>query len=165
LAVHGRLLRHFETECGNCPILGGTQRKDLSRDGFRARETINVGRINEEEKLAHLFAAGDLFAAPFAEDNLPNVVLEALACGTPVAAFAAGGIPEAVEHEKNGFLAPVGDASDLGRGLAWILSNDERHARLRIGARAIAQSRFDILACADRYKRLIGELAAHPRLS
>ena len=122
--------------------------------------TINVGRINEEDKLARLFAAGDVFVAPFAEDNLPNVVLEALACGTPVAAFAAGGIPDAVEHKQNGFLAPVGNAADLGRGLAWILSDDERHARLRIGARAIAQSRFDIFACARGYKSLIAELVS-----
>ena len=67
--------------------------------------TINVGSHNEEEKLGSLLAAGDVFAAPFAEDNLPNVVLEALACGTPVAAFAAGGIPDAVEHKQNGFLS------------------------------------------------------------
>ena len=46
--------------------------------------TISVGRIDEETALARLFAAADVFVAPFAEDNLPNVILEALACGTPV---------------------------------------------------------------------------------
>ena len=121
--------------------------------------TINVGRINDEHELADLFAAADVFVAPFAEDNLPNVILEALACGTPVAAFAAGGIPDAVEHEQNGFLAPIGDAAALGRGIFWVLADLERHRRLRQAARATAEARFDLAACAQRYTDLFGELA------
>jgi glycosyltransferase involved in cell wall biosynthesis len=110
--------------------------------------------------LARLFAAADVFVAPFAEDNLPNVILEALACGTPVVAFAAGGIPDAVEHKENGFLATVGSAAELGRGIGWVLADAARHEQLRRAARASAQTRFDLAACARRYKALFGEIAA-----
>jgi glycosyltransferase involved in cell wall biosynthesis len=120
----------------------------------------HVGRIDDERRLALLYAAADVFVAPFLEDNLPNVVLESLACGTPVVAFAAGGIPEAVEHEKNGYLAPVGDTAELARGIAWVLSEPERHARLRQAARATAEARFDLAQCAQRYVALFQRIAA-----
>ena len=125
--------------------------------------TISVGRIEEEDKLARLFAAADVFVAPFAEDNLPNVILEALACGTPVVAFAAGGIPEAVDHQRNGFLAPVGDAAQLGRGIAWLLSDTSRLDEVRRAARETAEARFDLVDCTRRYEELFTDIAAKHR--
>ena len=54
--------------------------------------------------------------------NLPNVVAESLACGTPVAAFAVGGIPEMIRPGETGFLARPHDAEDLGRGICELLA-------------------------------------------
>ena len=105
-----------------------------------------------------MFAAADVFVAPFGEDNLPNVILEALACGTPVAAFAAGGIPDAVEHEHNGFLAPAGDAAALGRGIIWVLADLARHKHLRSGT-GDRRNTLRPRACASD-TRTFGELAA-----
>jgi glycosyltransferase involved in cell wall biosynthesis len=120
---------------------------------------IHVGKITEQERLAWLYAAADVLVAPFIEDNLPNVVLEALACGTPVAAFAAGGIPDAVEHQRNGVLVPVGDADALADGIAWAL-DPVRKPSLEVAARATAQSRFDIAQCARAYRDLFAEIIA-----
>ncbi len=71
---------------------------------------------HEESVMAGYYAASDLFALPSYEDNLPNAIIESLACGTPVVAFPAGGIPEMVMHGENGVLTnefgskPLADA-------------------------------------------------------
>jgi len=120
---------------------------------------ISVGRVHEEAKLAKIYAAADVFVAPSSEDNLPNTVLEALACGTPVVAFAAGGIPDAVEHRENGFLASPQAGGELGAGIAWTLADEQRLDRLRIAARETALARFDLAACAWRYIELFSQIA------
>jgi glycosyltransferase involved in cell wall biosynthesis len=120
---------------------------------------IHVGKISSPERLARLYAAADVLVAPFIEDNLPNVVLEALACGTPVVAFSAGGIPDAVEHQRNGILVPVGDADALADGIAWVL-DPVRKPALDAAARATAQARFDIVQCARTYRDLFAEIIA-----
>jgi glycosyltransferase involved in cell wall biosynthesis len=120
---------------------------------------IHVGRIVEQERLARLYAAADVLVAPFIEDNLPNVVLEALSCGTPVVAFSAGGIPDAVDHQRNGVLVPVGDADALADGIAWTLDPDRKSA-LDAAARATALGRFDIVQCARAYRDLFAEIIA-----
>ncbi|MCB0637130.1 MAG: glycosyltransferase, partial [Lewinella sp.] len=64
-----------------------------------------LGRIAEEERIAQVYAAADVFVIPSIEDNLPNTVLESLSAGTPVVGFRIGGIPDMVRDGENGFLA------------------------------------------------------------
>ena len=59
---------------------------------------------------------------PSLEDNLPNTIMEAMACGVPCVSFAVGGIPEMIDHMENGFLAPPRDAEKLAEGIWWTLS-------------------------------------------
>jgi len=67
--------------------------------------------------LARLYAACDVTAAPSLDDNLPLTVLESMACGTPCIAFRAGGMPDAIVHMQNGYLAKPFDTSDLADGI------------------------------------------------
>jgi len=66
---------------------------------------IHAGIFKEEEMLAELYNAVDLLVAPSIEDNLPNVVVEALCCGLPTVGFAIGGMTQLVQENENGFLA------------------------------------------------------------
>src|SRR5262249_6442886 len=50
------------------------------------------------------------------------VVLEALACGTPVVGFKVGAVPDLVRHRETGYIAPVGDVPELAAGLRWLMS-------------------------------------------
>ncbi|MDD1529841.1 hypothetical protein C7U92_07015 [Bradyrhizobium sp. WBOS7] len=120
----------------------------------------HLGRIDGQNALASVYSAADLLAAPFLEDNLPNVVLEAIACGTPVAAFATGGIPDAIDHEINGHLSPIGDTDGLARGIAFLLDR-AGDGQMRRAAHARAIERFDILVCARRYGSLFEEIVAN----
>ncbi|MES2417333.1 MAG: glycosyltransferase [Bacteroidota bacterium] len=83
-------------------------------------KTTFLGTINKDEHLAKCYAAADAFVLPSLEDNLPNTVMESLACATPVIAFKTGGIPDMVRHLENGYLAEYQSASDLAAGIAWL---------------------------------------------
>jgi glycosyltransferase involved in cell wall biosynthesis len=73
----------------------------------------SFGRIRSDGDLSRLYAAADLFLLPSLEDNLPNTVLESMACGTPVGAFRVGGVPDLVRAGKTGFLAEPADVNGL----------------------------------------------------
>jgi glycosyltransferase involved in cell wall biosynthesis len=122
----------------------------------------HLGTIDGQDALASVYSAADLLVAPFLEDNLPNVVLEAIACGTPVAGFATGGIPDAVEHGVNGYLAPTGDNNELAQGVSFLLDR-AGDGKMRHAAHALAVERFDIQACARRYRSLFEEIVADRR--
>jgi glycosyltransferase involved in cell wall biosynthesis len=109
----------------------------------------HVGPVDEPARLALLYAAADVFAAPSIQDNLPNTVVESLACGTPVVAFRTGGLPELVDHETTGWLAESFDPADFAAGLSYVLS---RH--LRVNCRAAALARFTTSTVASRYAAL-----------
>jgi len=82
-----------------------------------------LGPVFEEHNLAMIYSMADLFVIPSLEDNLPNTVVESLSCGTPVAGFKIGGIPDMVDHKKTGYLAEPFDTSDLANGIMWCLAN------------------------------------------
>ena len=65
---------------------------------------LNLGTIRDERLMAVVYSACDVVLFPSFADNLPNVVSEAHRCGTPVLAFRLGGLPEMIEHGKNGWL-------------------------------------------------------------
>jgi glycosyltransferase involved in cell wall biosynthesis len=93
-----------------------------------------VNFVETQEKMAQLYRAANVFVLPSLQDNLPNTVMESLACGTPVSAFRVGGVPEMVEHLERGSLAPLGDDAALAKGLNYLLTSpgsEERQANAR----------------------------------
>jgi glycosyltransferase involved in cell wall biosynthesis len=88
-------------------------------------ESKTISFLNDENKIAMLYNAADVFVTPSVEDNLPNTIMEAMSCGTPVVAFNTGGIPEMVTHKTDGYLAGLKDFSDLANGINWVLENSQ----------------------------------------
>jgi glycosyltransferase involved in cell wall biosynthesis len=95
-------------------IFGKNKSFDVSQLTFKVHE---LSIINSQSDLAELYSLADVFVTPAIEDNLPNTVMEALACGAPVVAFNTGGIPDMVEHQKNGYLAEFKSAVDFAAGI------------------------------------------------
>lgn len=87
------------------------------------RKVFDFGLIASKETMRDLYQAADVFVLPSLQDNLPNTVMESLACGTPVVAFNTGGIPEMVDHLANGYIAKSQSSADLAKGIEWILGN------------------------------------------
>ena len=81
-----------------------------------------------------IYSAADLFVLPTLEDNLPNTVLEAIACGVPVVAFSTGGIPDIIRDGVEGRLVPRGDVHALRSVISSVLQDND--ARAGMAARA-----------------------------
>lgn len=84
-----------------------------------------LGYISGAAELAVAYSCADLFVIPSLEDNLPNTIMEAMACGTPCVGFRTGGIPEMIDHAVNGYVSASRDSADLARGIAWVLRHPE----------------------------------------
>ena len=116
-----------------------------------------IGHVDDEATMVDVLNAADVFVAPSEQDNLPNTVVEALACGCPVVAFDIGGLPDLVEPGRNGFLAPPFDTVALADGIDAALRGGEA---LRAGARTHAEAHYDLRRVAQRYLDLYRELLA-----
>ena len=119
--------------------------------------TTFLGTISDDEKLALCYSAADVFLAPSLEDNLPNTVMESLACGTPLAAFATGGIPDMVKHKYNGYLAEYRSSADLAAGIAWIYNYPDK-AELNLNARQTIEDYFSEWTIAEKHIELYKSL-------
>lgn len=107
-----------------------------------------IGSIDDEKTMAKLYNTADVFVCPSVIDNLPNTCVESVSCGTPVAAFCIGGIPEIVSHEENGYLAKPYEPDDLAKGILYCLEN---HDRLSGNARQYAEEHFSQEIVAKKY--------------
>lgn len=121
-----------------------------SPEGLEGIPFIHVPFTSKEAELARVYAAADLYVTPSLEDNLPNTVLESLACGTPVTAFQTGGIPEMVQHGVNGWICDAADASALRKGLEHMLFQADL-ASMSAAAVETLRSHFSEQAVAAQY--------------
>ena len=81
--------------------------------------------MSEEKKLAEVYNAVDLYVTPSLQDNLPNTIVEAMACGIPCVGFQIGGIPQMIDHLHNGYVAEYKNAKDFANGIHWALMEDD----------------------------------------
>jgi len=126
---------------------GRAELEDLA-NRFRIRQ---LGHLSDEGLQRLAFCAADLFVFPTLADNQPLVVLEALACGTPVVSFDVGGVPEMVRHMETGYLARYKDADDLARGVHLLLNDDNLRTRMRNRCREVAEAEYSLELQAKRY--------------
>jgi len=120
--------------------------------------TVCLGRIDDDHRLAAIYSASDVFVAPSKQENFPNTVLEAMACGLPCVAFDQGGVPDLVDHRVSGYLAQPYDIEDLGQGITWIIEEEDRHKELSRRARYKVKTEFTLDLAARRYVDLYREL-------
>lgn len=126
----------------DCTFLAIGEVKDASV--FAGLNYIASGFISDRQRLADFFAASDLLLYPTLADNLPRVVIEALACGVPTIGFATGGVPEIVESGVAGELAGRGDFAALTASFASVIHDTERLQRWSLAARKKAEQVFSM---------------------
>ncbi len=122
-------------------------------------KTNFLGKINEINKIVECYNSADVFVAPSIEDNLPNTVMESLACGTPVAAFDIGGIPDMVDHKQNGFLAKKVNADELKTAIRWFIDVDKTFKdSLSYNARKKVVDNYNPIRIANSYLTFYQEI-------
>ena len=122
-----------------------------------------VETIKDDQLLAVMYSAADVFVHPALADNLPNGVLESLACGTPVVAFDVGGVSDAVRPLDTGYLARCNDADDLAHGIGRILDDAGLRARMNAFCRTVAESEYGMSLQTDRFEALYSNLCRPSR--
>lgn len=144
----------------------GDLAEELREQARRIGAPLSFAGALEREAVAQALAAADVVAVPSLVDRagnvdgLPNVLLEALACGRPVVASAVGGIPDVLEADVNGLLVPPGDPLALAAALQRLADEPETRRRLGAAARARAERELSWERVARSFEDLYAAAAA-----
>ena len=119
-----------------------------------------VDPIHDDRLLSLIYSAADLFCISSRADNLPNTVLEAMACGVPVVGFNVGGVPDLVVPAETGVLAKSVDAAALASAIGEALGDEQRLRRMRHNCRNLIVSKHGLEKQAEGYLRLYHSVRA-----
>ena len=123
---------------------------------INSSQNRSLGVIQDELLMSIAYSAADVFIIPSLEDNLPNTVLESLACGTPIIGFPTGGIVDMVQDGENGYLCPEISTSALSETIEKFLKNPKFFDKEKIRVNAL--KKYDLKIQAEAYKKLYQEI-------
>lgn len=121
-------------------------------------EVFNAGYIDNDRLLINYLSSVDVVVVPSKQENLSNMIVESLACATPVVCFRIGGNDNMVEHKFNGYLAEPYESNDLARGISWCTGNKERLLELGINGRQKVEKTFSPDNVAQEHLELYKEM-------
>ncbi len=147
-------LKSLGDQTNLCLISVGRNKPEIPTDLLH----IHLGQITNPQLLSAVYSLADLFVIPSLQDNLPNTVLESLACGTPVVGFDCGGIPDMVRPGITGLLAPAKDIEALRTTIIDLLADETRRQDMRVKCRQIAIEEYSLNRQATRYLELYTSL-------
>jgi glycosyltransferase involved in cell wall biosynthesis len=124
---------------------------------------LPLGYLGSEHLRSLVYSAADVFVIPSLYDNLPQTVLEATACGTPVIGFAVGGIPDMVRPGVTGWVVPPQDVGALRAAIRALLQDPARRAEMAANCRRIAVEEYALEVQARRYIELYEMILAGVR--
>ena len=116
----------------------------------------NLGTLHDEQLIA-AYRAASVMVVPSLSENLSNIIMESLSCGTPVVAFNIGGNSDMIDHKQNGYLAEPFNSEDLAAGIAWCLDNNTS-GELSRNARKKVEENYSMQRVGAKYRDLYKEL-------
>jgi glycosyltransferase involved in cell wall biosynthesis len=113
-----------------------------------------LGMLGDEESLSLAYSAVDVFVSPSREENLSNMLVEALSCAVPCVSFRIGGMIDLIEDGITGLLATPEDPLSLAEKIDLILTDDILRHDMSRAAREKAEREFDLSRIAGCYERV-----------
>ena len=127
---------------------------------------LNLGTVGDDAVLADLLSVADLACVPSLEENYPNMIVEAMACGTPCLGTAVGGIPEMIADGVDGILVPqAGSVDALTQGLLRFVGLMPGAAAMRDAARSTAVRNNDPAVVGRRLRQLYEAALGRPSVA
>lgn len=158
---HDYLLDAFGDIVKNFPlahllIVGDGPRRENLQGRIRASgHAEKIQLIGHREDIPDMLAAMDIFALPsFANEGVPQAIMQAMAMGLPVVSTTVGAIDEAVEEGVTGYLVEPKNAGQLKIRLENFIANPDLRSRMGDAARKRAESRFSLNAMLDAMERV-----------
>lgn len=123
-------------------------------------KNIVMGYVDDDAEMAKIYSATDVFILPTIEDNLPNTILESMACGTQVVGFDTGGISDIVDSDC-GAVVEQGNCEHLAFAIVDAVLNDEKRRHKNNVCRSVIEGRYTLKHQAKKYQNLFGDLIVH----
>ena len=139
----------------------GSEREVLTAQVQQLGLEQNVHFLGVRADVADLYQTFDLFVLPSLWEGMPNVVLEAMACGVPVVATNTGGTPEIVQHGKTGLLVEPGHATLLYEAMSMLIADTALHCQLVQAGRPYVEQTRSINQTIAKTVLLYEQLLAH----
>ncbi len=145
-------LQHIDSQAIELIILGESEEETIQKLPFKSHA---LGRISDVNQIVSIYSVADVFVTSSIQENLPNTIMEAMACGTPAVGFEVGGIPEMIENKyngmpPNGFLAKYKSAESLAEGIKWVLF-EANHVELSKNARQKVLDNYSERVVVEKY--------------
>ncbi len=118
----------------------GPDRGEAEKEAAELGVDSDVRFLGRLEHVASILQCSDLFLLPSQSESFGLAALEAMACGAPVVASRAGGLPEVITDGVSGILEPVGSVEAMGRRAVDLLRDPDAHRQMRNAAITAAQS-------------------------
>ncbi len=129
-------------------------------DGLLPFPVYSMDYVSDEKRLVDIYNAIDLYVTPSLQDNLPNTIVEAMACGVPCVGFNVGGIPQMIDHLHNGYVAEYQSVEDFANGIHWTL-NEGEYQELSEAACRKAVSCYSENTIAKKYIEIYNKATEH----
>jgi len=136
----------------------GPRRKAIAEHAARTAFAERVRLLPGQLDLRPLFSRSCLLALSSVVEGLPNVVLEAMACGLPVVATDVGGLREVVEHGRTGLLVPSRNAAALADAMGRLLRDEKTREAFGREGRRCAEKRYSVSSMVHRHEEIFEKL-------
>ncbi|MFY0643013.1 MAG: glycosyltransferase [Bacteroidia bacterium] len=133
----------------------------VGADGFGPIDGVKINEkkdVSSAEELSACYSAADVYVITSLQDNLPNTVLEAMSCGTPVVGFEVGGVPDLVENEKSGYLIETKNVQQLASQVIKLIEQPDLCVEMGSNARKRVLEHYTISGQTYKYINLYQSL-------
>ncbi len=153
-----QVLKSLPEEIKKNTVLLAMGRGGSSLSEITGIPTIQAGYVESEEEKAGCYSAADIFISTTRADNLPLVLQESLACGTPMLATRVGGCTDVVREGVTGFTAASDDLNGMTHLLIELISNVAHRQEMAVRCRQVAINEYAMKTIAQKYATLYESL-------